>query len=99
MPDTLTPQIVTPGGSATVSPVRPDVAFDEGDHIGMTHIVLEGSGEWPGGIAPPGSRRTRRKSLDLPGSHRPTLGARDEVPMSEEPGLVLTNSLQPRPGA
>ena len=55
-------------------------------------------GEWPGGTSPPGSRRTRRKSLDLPGSHRPTFSTRNKVPMSEELGLVLTNSLQPRPG-
>jgi hypothetical protein len=60
--------------------------------------VALGSGEWPGGIAPPGSRRTRRKSLDLPGSHRPALGVRDKMPMSKECGLVLTDSLQPRPG-
>ena len=31
-----------------------------------------GSGEWPGGVAPPGSRRTRREGLPSPGSHRPT---------------------------
>ena len=30
------------------------------------------SGEWPGGVAPPGSRRTRREGLPSPGSHRPT---------------------------
>ena len=29
-------------------------------------------GEWPGGVAPPGSRRTRREGLPSPGSHRPT---------------------------
>src|SRR5271169_2233654 len=55
-------------------------------------------GEWPGGIAPPGSRRTRREGLPSPGSHRPTLGARDEVPVDEEPGLTLTDSVQPGPG-
>ena len=42
MPDTLTPNTAKPGGSTTVSPVRPDVAFDEGDHERMAHIVLEG---------------------------------------------------------
>ena len=36
-------------------------------------LFLRGcSGEWPGGVAPPGSRRTRREGLPSPGSHRPT---------------------------
>src|SRR5260370_33505776 len=58
----------------------------------------QGPGEWPGGITPPGSRRTRREGLPSPGSHRPTLAARDEVPVDEEPGLALTDSVQPGPG-
>jgi hypothetical protein len=46
------------------------------------------SGEWPGGVAPPGSLRTRREPLDSPGSHRPAVGARAESPMGEETGLT-----------
>src|SRR5208283_313402 len=46
------------------------------------------SGEWPGGIAPPGSLRTRREPLDSPGSHRPAVGARTEAPVSEQVGLA-----------
>src|ERR1022692_1582127 len=46
---------------------------------------------------PPGSLRTRREGLPSPGSHRPTLGGRDELPVSEEPGLAPTNSAQPGP--
>ena len=34
--------------------------------------AARGPGEWPGGVAPPGSRRTRREGLPSPGSHRPT---------------------------
>jgi hypothetical protein len=30
-------------------------------------------GESPGGISPPGARRTRREPLDSPGSHRPAV--------------------------
>ena len=36
------------------------------------HKLMQASGEWPGGVAPPGSRRTRREGLPSPGSHRPT---------------------------
>src|SRR5258708_11744966 len=64
-------------------------------------------GEWPGGIAPPGSRigdttrrltaHTRREGLPSPGSHTPTCGTRDEVPVSEESGLVLPDSFHPPP--
>jgi len=56
-----------------------------------------GPGEWPGGISPPGSLRTRREGLPSPGSHRPTLGGRDEMPVSKEPGLAPTSSTQPGP--
>ena len=51
-----------------------------------------------GGIAPPGSRRTRREGLPSPGSHRPTLGGCDQVPVGEETGLVLSDSMEPVPG-
>ena len=40
----------------------------------IVHLhVLEGdnAGEWPGGIAPPGSLRTGRDSLPSSGPHRP----------------------------
>src|SRR5260370_20633755 len=66
--------------------------------VPLLHTASTLPGEWPGGIAPPGSRRTRREGLPSPGSHRPTLGARDEVPVDEEPGLTLTDSVQPGPG-
>ncbi len=56
------------------------------------------TGEWPGGVAPPGSRRTRREGLPSPGSHRPTWGARDQMPMGEELGLMLSDSIEPCPG-
>ncbi len=56
------------------------------------------TGEWPGGIAPPGSLRTRREGLPSPGSHRPTSGLRDQVPVGEERGLMLSHSVQPVPG-
>jgi len=40
---------------------------------GKTALCLHvAPGEWPGGVAPPGSRRTRREGLPSPGSHRPT---------------------------
>ena len=55
-------------------------------------------GEWPGGIAPPGSLRTRREGLPSPGSHGPTLGAGNKMPMGKEHGLVLSNGGQPCPG-
>ena len=49
-------------------------------------------GEWPGGIAPPGSLRTRREPLDSPGSHRPAVRARAEPPVSEQVGLASKTS-------
>jgi hypothetical protein len=41
MTETSSPH-VTPGGSTTLAPTRPDPALDEADHERMTHIVLEG---------------------------------------------------------
>ena len=51
---------------------------------------------WPGGISPPGSRRSRRDSLPSPGSsHQPSVGA-DQAPVNEEGRLP---NQQPRPPA
>ena len=55
-------------------------------------------GEWPGGIAPPGSRGTVRESLDSYGSHGPALGEWEKMPMGKESGLVLSYRVQPGPG-
>ena len=63
----------------------------------FTRFTNTSSGEWPGGIAPPGSLRTRREGLPSPGSHRPTRRTCDEVPVCEKPRLSLTNSFQPGP--
>ena len=54
-------------------------------------------GEWPEGISPSGSLRTVRDSLPSYGSHRPAVGAWDKVPVSEELGFALLNSVQPGP--
>ena len=48
---------------------------------GLTPTSL---GESPGGIAPPGARRTGREPLSSSGSHRPTVGARAEPPVGEQ---------------
>jgi hypothetical protein len=45
-------------------------------------------GEWPGGVSPPGSLRTRRERLRSPGSHRPAVGPRAEPPVGEHVGLA-----------
>ena len=46
------------------------------------------SGEWPGGVSPPGSLRTRREPLGSPGSHRPAVGAHTKSPVGEQSGLA-----------
>ena len=51
------------------------------------------------GESHPPAPRTRREGLPSPGSHKPTFGARNEMPMSEQRGLILTNSIEPRPGS
>ena len=45
------------------------------------------SGESPGGIAPPGARRTGHEPLSSSGSHRPAVGARAEPPVCEQAWL------------
>ena len=96
----ISARYTSPGGTGTRISLNYGPLLIVSTATKSKRIVIGGltPGEWPGGIAPPGSRRTRRKSLNLPGSHRPTFSSRDKVPMSEELGLVLTNSLQPRPG-
>src|SRR5215216_1886080 len=45
-------------------------------------------GESPGGISPPGARRTGRDSLPSSGSHRPAVGARADPPVGEQAGFA-----------
>src|SRR5215211_5537282 len=59
---------------------------------GMAEIVFAtpdgAGGESPGGVAPPGARRTRRERLRSPGSHRPAVGAHAEPPVGEQVRLA-----------
>ena len=50
-------------------------------------------GEWPGGVSPPGSLRTRREPLGSPGSHRPAVRAH-EPPVREQAGLASATSTE-----
>src|SRR6476620_6317882 len=61
------------------------------------YLNLTVLGKEPGGIAPPGSRRTVRDRRPSYGSRRPASGGREKVPVGEEPGLVLSNRVQPGP--
>src|SRR5205807_4982764 len=58
-------------------------------------------GESPGGISPPGARRTRREPLSSPGSHRPAIRAQPPAPVREQARLASGDvSDEPaRPGA
>ena len=49
--------------------------------IARSHLV-----GWPGGIAPPGSHRSRRDSLPSPGSSHQPLERTDPLPVAEQPG-------------
>ena len=42
------------------------------------------TGEWPGGISPPGSLRTGRHSLPSSGPHRPTGSESDKLRMGDK---------------
>ena len=53
-------------------------------------------GESPEGVSPSGARRTVLDSLPSYGSRRSAVGGCDEVPVGEQPGLVLLNPVQPR---
>ncbi len=59
-----------------------------------------GAGESPGGVSPPGARRTRREPLSSPGSHRPAIRAHTPAPVSEQARLAACDvSDEPaRPG-
>src|ERR671924_198238 len=54
-------------------------------------------GEWPGGISPPGPRRTRRAPLGAPGSHCPAIGQQPHPPVGEEPRLTSGDVRQEPP--
>ena len=49
-------------------------------------------GESPGGVSPPGARRTRREPLGSPGSHRPAIGAHPQRQCANRPGWRLATS-------
>ena len=58
------------------------------------HIHRLSLGESPGGVTPPGARRTGREPLDSSGSHRPAVGAHAEAPVREQPRLASEDSGQ-----
>ena len=81
---------------------------DGGDAVGPVHrLVLLTSrpccrlplppGEWPGGISPPGSRRTARDSLPSYGSHHPVSGS-SQPPVGKELRLTCEHVRQELPG-
>src|SRR6185437_6286284 len=53
------------------------------------------TGEWPGGVSPPGSLRTGREPLDSSGSHHPVLGPHTQPPVGEEGWVTSRDVLQP----
>jgi hypothetical protein len=54
-------------------------------------------GEWREGTSPCRSRRTGRETLASSGPHRSLVGGWKHVPVGKEPGLVLSNSIEPGP--
>jgi hypothetical protein len=69
------------------------VAGEMIDLLAGTRAQVSGRGE----LHPPALAEPRREGLPSPGSHRPTLGARDQCPVSEELRPMLANSVQPGP--
>ena len=72
---------------------EPDLLHPRGDpakHVlGLpSRRAVHDRGESPGGVAPPGARRTRREPLSSPGSHRPAVRAHPEPPVGEQAGLA-----------
>src|SRR5689334_24879135 len=53
------------------------------------------TGEWPGGISPPGSRRTGQELLSSPGSHCPAFGQHAQPPVRKEFRLASCDAHQP----
>src|ERR1051326_469397 len=52
-------------------------------------------GEWPGGINPPGSRRTGHEPRSSPGSHCPAVGQHAQVPVSKQLRITSCDFHQP----
>src|SRR6516162_7421519 len=61
---------------------------------GLTPKVLK-PGESAGGVSPPAALRTGRDGLPSSGPHSPAGGECDELPVGEQPRLVLVDLLQP----
>ena len=95
----VSPDIVREGPPELDQPRLLDIQFQVELRKSSAKVFLEPLGvvtmlepqhedESPGGVSPPGARRTRREPLSSPGSHRPAVRAHAEAPVREQAGLA-----------